>query len=1708
MASPIDWTSAKRLLVALTDDLKPSPTTSATALLAARKELAIAIMDGQDDFEHRLLYNPARVTLTPVRWAPYHAAQPTGTPTSGQRVVRRTIGLPTKGVNLDNFPENKMFGRKPTLTHGPFIDSVGREVYFDVFLPKPARAFSFPGDIPVVFMYTTAPASNTSPFSVALGKGTVWMRADLFTRASPQEVQAPPDVFFGLAIESGTVTTPPVPNAPKTVTLKLSNPATTSLLFSITPVLEVSFAFNVISAELWRGTVTFIGKGSATVLGSAFTIQQGPPLAVTYDFPNGRLNFSMKADNTTFTPASSISEIVDMTGTSTVAAVSWSVLAKNVINPSLQYEMPNAGGFVFSLLGEGTIGMLGQNLLVLTGASTLVVDSESIVIISQSTRMTLRSRTLTLGQTSADSAKRKSSLTLRQPGQTRSYYMAAASGAESWTLLMNMAIALDQPRTVNGDRVPIMCQNGNDNPWSSLTCFQDPTSNGLTLNVQASNNRRGIISSGPIAYALKNLLLKADVPDTIDMSGKFASGWLVSGAITMVSVLRYTLPFLPDPYVSNFEPVPDASVEKNGFGYLTMTYPWTADIVGELEVGLMTILAIPARTIERHTDPSSLDDPVLAQIQTFYDKAVGVLPGGSSFQQQEVMSGIVPDMGLGQLVHLPDGPLLPDAATRFHPPTLLDISSSSSQFGVVFGTSFNIGRTDSTFHPPNLNTSFAAVEEFDISDLILKSSASNVHVMTLPAVQWEPIVEFQPPHEVYNLPYSGPTTQIAIQDGAPPAPSVRLVPIAPADAIDGMLESYHSTSQVSIGARTSLPFGMVALAKLTNKVPLTRIPAQMGKIDFLLGDDEGPKTKLKTPKLQPTHQLWFKPPGRFRPLDPRPRPAPTAPALTLKASEDESFPGRTLILNMNVGPLIPTPPPPQPPPAPGTRAGIFDPATTKFNSDMSTKVPLSRFDISGYGTSIFSDWKRVLGTDPRGPSTGITNVLLNVLTGRTSREVIELATVMGPFAVTVVKVIEIRRLNSGIVVRQEKEWNAVGPGRYFYKNAAISTHPGIIMGVTDVRNITELGRPGSLPGVKLNVGQVRFDCNVEILDGRVKRSVPGVQLDGCVFVKGDNGEDLSDPVNGVGWYMATIQQLNLGGRIDAVVRIGTSGQKKRLTSIAVKPTADPASGKQVAAVAAMGSPIFPGSGQWSFARLQSDDTAKQAQPVDLAKGVPLVKSGAHDLPNLLSLATPYLFRDPQDLLSAFPSTAYSIIHGAASHRLMFASPEIPFVQEAKAGIQAAQVWVADSLALGKSASIFPSLDVCLQGFPDMPNPPKQLLEVVQDAGYKFEIQHLQLPDGERLIQSAAGAQTVAQAINTGQELLADGRELVDHRNDILAAKTSLNVAVNTLDNISKLDVTNLHMITRTVNEATAAVKDVSRTIGRLSSDVQKVGGLLGLDPDAPQMPPGIAEAVKEVKHVFGSALSKVQKAISFLENLSFLPHFKVSMTNEWGMILSTSMNKDDLMALVGTPGNAPLGEIIESFDFLISATLSLAAFLLKMHVGVTIKIPTGVGPIVALGTGAFDVAVGTSGVQVLLELGFGIGVDLSVGPFSASASYTQSQSILVTDGAFALGITAIMRAHVDLVVASADLYLEAKLLVVGGTCTPNPPNPPHSQHGGTTIWAYARVKIALHVSIFLICNIGYEEEAHWDSNLNGGLCQLNDMADLLPGQGGALMLEG
>lgn len=1674
------WVETAQLLIALTCDLRPLAPSTDSDLLSSRKDIVSAIESGQarETFGIRIKYDVPRITISPGQFEAYNAAKPT---TNSQppliRAVRRTLNA---AINLDRQNVLKdTFGLQPSKSHGPFMDDFGRTVFIDVFTPLNPRSYSFGTDGP--HLYVGAPVTSVTPYQDSFGTGMVWIRAAHLTKQSPAPSQAPPTTFIGLQITKGEIVMPPVPSVPVILRLELAESASSGTLFSITPVTTVAFSFSrPPTGGPGAATLLSINTGKATILGSSLSLA-GPASSVVYDSSMGTLKFKMNVDTTTFKPSSALSRLMNIAGSSTIDDAYWTVPVKHSGGTSF-FDMTNPSGFSFAMTPGVYFTVRDEAQLVPANTLTADVRAGLLIISGKGKSISGQSYNVTLASSTSSMPRGQGLVTWRPPEEFPFYYTATAEGAESWTINTNLTITLERPLTARNERVPITNSLWPEVSWNTISWYLPPMAQEAMFNIQASNDQPETI----IPYTLKNLFLRASRPENVEITGRLQAGTLISGQCAVVSFMRYSIPILQDPYVSNLELRIDRAAEKNGLGYIIMISQWTdTGTTPVFSVDLLSAFCTSTKVIERYRNQ---EDPAFAKITQYWD---------SSFATKEVDSGVIPDRGIGYVVHYPNrGGALRDGV-YCHPPTLLDISSNQGQLGVIFGTiplSPAEGRLPSVLLPTASETE---LEDFSISDLMLCGRRANIRTMALPATHWEPITQAQDLTTIptrlgatYEFPYSGPTTQIALKEKE--GRSVRLVPASPQEALDDIIETYNGATlitPVTVTSRLTLPFGMVGLAMVDNK-PVTEIPLRgpnpgtVSKIVFETAQETHPNTVTRTPELRPQAQIKFTPPSARKIIVL----FPPRPIINTGDINSPSFPGTTTLLFMDPVKTNDHSPPGATPPSSTPLTNALYPADTAFRDDMQERVPLQRFDISGYGASIFSDWKRVVS------STGISAVLMNILNGRTAREVVVMQSVMAPFAVKVSKTIEMRRLNSGVVVRNEGPWIARSDGRYFYPNAGIITHPGVVRGVTDVRNIREIRSGYQVPG-SIRVDVTKFDCIVELEDGGELRRIPARDIDGCVFLEksntsnanlGPSGALAPGPATGpsLADYKAILDDLKLGGRIDANIQIGKSGQQKRITSLSVDIAAE---GKAVAA--AWGSLVFAGSGQWSLAKIGSDGSS---QVIDVAKGSPLVRMGEHTA-NFAANTASYLLKEPKELLNSASSTVYGIIHGAADHRVLFWNPEIPYIQNVP-GILAEKVHLADSFALGKLSGIFPDLNDCIEVIPDLENSgdiQKQLLGIVP-GGYSFNPQKifrgvLQGTDLDihkiRTLADSAGVTTVVRTVKDAEQGWDD-------------VKAALNLAIDTSKNISKMDITNVQMVTMTVNDVE---KRASMVVGKLRSDATKLGGLIGAgDLDLPDTDPG--KILASPLHKFGPALDQVRKVISFLESLKFLPHFRVSMTNEWALLMSTSMNREDLLKKIPEASRPPVEKVIEAFDFNLSSRSSLAGFLLTLHAGASIKIPTGFGPIVAIGKGAFDVALGTTGnIEIKLDLGFGIGVDFSVGPFSASASFTQSQQIIVTESGWGVGITACMRAHVSLVVASADLYLEASLLVVGGTCKPelhnNVAKPEHAKRG-STIWAHAKVRIAIHVSIFLICNISVDEEAAWENRLNGGLCELEHMTDL------------
>ncbi|KAK4213934.1 hypothetical protein QBC37DRAFT_162207 [Rhypophila decipiens] len=945
-------------------------------------------------------------------------------------------------------------------------------------------------------------------------------------------------------------------------------------------------------------------------------------------------------------------------------------------------------------------------------------------------------------------------------------------------------------------------------------------------------------------------------------------------------------------------------------------------------------------------------------------------------------------------------PLIPFLAND---PTLLDISSNSSHLGISFSSASGTGSIPLTV----ANTTFSA-------------PANNLKVFGLPSVQWEAVYI-----EDEASPGSGSDISYPSAAGYPTKISTRsasLVPLNPSALLQKAVSAYNPllpglVRPLPVTANFMLPFGMLTQATATNP------------------------SRKSLRLVQPSFEREV--PPAFQ------APSSTGKA-TLTSSPNISFQSRT-VAEMHAGfaglALLPNTPQSQSP-----YPGVI---TSQFNAGFVTHSPLTRFSLSGYGASIFSNWSPL----PL-PNVGISKVEMDVLLGRANRQVVQMISLMYPFGVRVIRTVTILRQNNGVVVGSDSGWVACSDGVYDFGDLPAgqeraNVHFGLVRGVKDVRNIRLVDKKGG------NENLVSYDCLMEIegVDGAATETswVPVQGQIGYIVTRTPGTNAPPKPLSPAE-YVDLLSKNRLGGPVDVIVRLRNSEQKVRVSRVlAGNCTNDTAAASTTEfPMELWGTPIVPASGgQWAFtkvARSTRDPQVGVQEAVD-SWGVPLVRQGLDVGSSVVSAIK------VSGAASLFEEVSgYNLIHSGDSYRVMFPSPAlIPGAtpgELVKGLTSAVEPILADSFALAASTTggIFPELEKCIP-LKDA----NRVLDVIAGGHYEYkavleEGKKLALEEAKRFLKQDGN---FASVVSTAGNLLPDG-----------TTNAYLDMAISTIKGTKDLSLTNLSMITQG-----AAGKELNKVVGSVLSSAK----------DLP--------VFKDAEHIFGELLGQVQKVVNFLNKLKVLPPLKVSITNEWAMEVSTSMGLDDFLKKLG-PGAQAIKEIVQALNFALKARTTPTSANFTLSIDVTIKIPTGLGPFV-LGTGGFLVRAGTDGNVVRMTIGAGIGVAFQVGPFGASAYYTQSQSIIISKELYGVAATCVLKVHVSLVVATADLMLEARLGLIGGPCR----GEIHDGHPNKedTIYVYAQVRIALHVSIFMVINVSVDETAEWENNMNKGPCLLKDM---------------
>lgn len=600
---------------------------------------------------------------------------------------------------------------------------------------------------------------------------------------------------------------------------------------------------------------------------------------------------------------------------------------------------------------------------------------------------------------------------------------------------------------------------------------------------------------------------------------------------------------------------------------------------------------------------------------------------------------------------------------------LLDVSTHAGLFGVALGNHRRERQPPATHDsPPTGQTNTQTV----VKDMQLQLAGTGLSLLTLPAVQWEVVwTEHDPDPFPPRLSFAtnGVPTVFSV-------PTANLIPVQPARAIDRIVDNFAAPLAESreVDTRFTLPFGIVARAFLRKAEDANSRSAAV---------------TLNQPRrdhLEGSPQLSIEASDSSLPAD-------ASPALAGFAVQ---FP---------VG-------------LPGGRGTIGDSATTIFNSYLGAlggrpMVPVSRIDISGYGESLFSDWRNPFN-DPAFDAVAVTQARFDVLVGRTAVEVVQVRSKLFCYGVDVVRTVTIERRNSGVVSRHDSGWQAVSDGLYDF-GPGIVTHPGVVRRITKVVNIRETGQVIPVDGEQL--AAVRFDGELH-LEGAAPVPVRGhlgyVQITGTLI--------------GAFSYAKLVETAgSMGGEVDATIAIGAGQQRMRLNRVGVGVT--PGMGGPEFAMTGWGGPVFPAGGQWSFLRI--DDPAAAPRDIDRSLGVPLVRAGAATAPP--PATSPYRFADPEDLLRPDnPDTDYAILHAMGTQRVLFPRPKIEATDPSR--ITSTRIpLLADSFVLATSEGIFPLPANCIP-FPSN----VWALQVQSGNHYRLEMPSTTFPAGigRRTLQQA------------------------------------------------------------------------------------------------------------------------------------------------------------------------------------------------------------------------------------------------------------------------------------------------------------------------------------------------------------------------------------
>jgi hypothetical protein len=783
-------------------------------------------------------------------------------------------------------------------------------------------------------------------------------------------------------------------------------------------------------------------------------------------------------------------------------------------------------------------------------------------------------------------------------------------------------------------------------------------------------------------------------------------------------------------------------------------------------------------------------------------------------------------------------------------------------------------------------------------------------LFTLPAISWEPMFSADP---IPAPPSDGVASRLNL-------PTVALVPIAPVPLMEAQQEKVAAGAPFSFTG--SLPFGMEA--EVFNESSAT--------YEFVEPSFDG---------YEGGHQISL------------------IPANAGSTTKPE-FAGQTILTD------------------PYGTAVLSSDVATIFRNDFSVGkpeagVPVARYDLSGYGASLFSEW-----IEPNPIGSDILKVQFTVWVGRTAYEVVKAQSIIYPWGIKAVRTITIQRLSGGGVLRSDSGWQAATPGLFAFPSNTFdgSVHQGSVNGVFNVRNIRDNGAQFTIDGITWV--PVLFDADVKI--NQDNPVVLGATAD--VFITSRDivgylqlGPDKTDVTRS---QLADLLQQKgaASGPLACTVNVGKAGQQMKVSLAEVSAAGTGASAVFVAAL--RGTPVLPRDGQWSMAVKRG---AQAPVALDPQTAVPLIQPNGD---------TNWHFADPSDILNlATPNTQYGFLQGTSTQKTFFARPQI--------GQGANSVSIPDPPHIADVGSLLGATGI----FPDL-------------------AKALSFPSAQDLVLGALGADTLTLNNLAKFPISQPPLTLVDFG----AVKVVLVYQDRSQASMPQTEVTfNLDP----GGSPRWSIKFEKFTFvlvspfGDVNDPLLQVVGSAEADADH-------SPKLSDLQVVYGSILTLVEQIFSKLNQLaSFLPGNKsfldVSLSNG-------QLTVRDKFALPTLP--LGIGDITNvALD--LGATMTISPLGMAFTAGIASPdqpFQWLVSPL--SGTGCVVVGFQNNNASLLIQAGIGAGLAIDVGVAEGSASIVLAFQVDNTLSPFEVKVILTGQASVDVLggLASAAIMLSAGLAII------------------------------------------------------------------------------